>query len=76
MSFLHDLLDLEGKSAVVIGGGGHLCSAMAEGLALSGCNVAIVDLRLEKAVAIGQAINPQKDRKIICLRPTLQSPRI
>ena len=41
--YLTQLFKLEGKTAVVIGGGGHLCSAMAEALAHCGVKVAIVD---------------------------------
>src|SRR5688572_4961372 len=51
-SFLNELFDLQGKVAVVIGGGGHLCSEMARGFARAGCAVAVLDLRIEKARAI------------------------
>ena len=47
--YLNELFNLEGKVAVVIGGGGHLCSAMARGFSRAGCKVAVLDLRLEKA---------------------------
>ena len=40
---------LKDKVAVVIGGGGHLCSAMAKGLAMAGASLVIVDMRIEKA---------------------------
>jgi NAD(P)-dependent dehydrogenase (short-subunit alcohol dehydrogenase family) len=49
MSFVEDLFRLDGKVAVVIGGGGVLAGAMAEGLAKAGAKVAIVDLSLENA---------------------------
>jgi NAD(P)-dependent dehydrogenase (short-subunit alcohol dehydrogenase family) len=51
-TYLNELFNLEGKVAVVIGAGGHLCSEMAKGLARVGCAVAILDLRLEKAEAV------------------------
>lgn len=51
-SYLNSLFNLEGKVAVVIGGGGHLCSEMARGFARVGCAVAVLDLRLEKAKAV------------------------
>src|SRR5687768_1197221 len=51
-AYLNELFNLEGKVAVVIGGGGHLCSEMARGFARAGCAVAVLDLRLEKAKAI------------------------
>ena len=51
-TFLNDLFNLEEKKAVVIGGGGHLCSEMARGLARAGCSVAVLDMRVEKAQAV------------------------
>ena len=49
--FLHSLFSLAGKVAVVIGGTGELCGAMAEGLAGAGAEVAIVGRNQEKAKA-------------------------
>lgn len=51
-NYLNQLFNLAGKVAVVIGGGGHLCSEMARGFARAGCSVAVLDLRPEKAQAI------------------------
>jgi NAD(P)-dependent dehydrogenase (short-subunit alcohol dehydrogenase family) len=51
-SYLNQLFKLEGKVAVVIGGGGYLCSEMARGFARAGCAVAVLDLRPEKATAV------------------------
>lgn len=51
-SYLNELFNLEGKVAVVIGAGGHLCGEMARGLARAGCAVAVLDLRIEKAKAV------------------------
>ncbi len=48
-AYLGDLFGLEGRTAVVIGAGGHLCSALSRGLAGAGCSVALVDVREEKA---------------------------
>lgn len=53
---LENLFSLKNKFAVVIGGGGHLCSAMAEGLAMAGASIAILDLRLEKASKVAKRI--------------------
>ena len=39
--FLSSLFGMEGQVAVVIGGTGVLCGAMAEGLALAGANVIV-----------------------------------
>lgn len=50
--YLQRLFNLHGRVAVVIGGGGHLCSEMARGFARAGCRVAVMDLRPEKARAI------------------------
>tara|TARA_B100001175_G_scaffold309718_1_gene311777 strand:- start:429 stop:1205 length:777 start_codon:yes stop_codon:yes gene_type:complete len=47
--YLNNLFNLKGKVAVVIGGGGYLCSEMSIGLAKAGCKLAILDLRLKKA---------------------------
>ncbi|HRJ46542.1 MAG TPA: SDR family oxidoreductase [Opitutaceae bacterium] len=50
-SFLDQLFGLHGKVAVVIGGTGELCGAMAEGLAGAGAEVVIVGRNVEKAQA-------------------------
>jgi NAD(P)-dependent dehydrogenase (short-subunit alcohol dehydrogenase family) len=50
----NDLLqrfDLSGKVAVITDAGGELCGAVAEGLGTLGVNVAILDIRPEKAAA-------------------------
>lgn len=49
--FLSSLFSLTGKVAVVIGGTGELCGAMAEGLASAGAEVVIVGRSDEKARA-------------------------
>ncbi len=49
-------VDLAGKVAVVTGGGGILCSVMAEALAECGAKVAILDLRKEAADQVAAAI--------------------
>ncbi len=50
-SYLDQLFNLAGKVAVVVGGTGELCGAMAEGLAGAGAEVVIVGRNLEKAQA-------------------------
>ena len=50
-------VDLTGKVAVVTGGGGILCSVMAEALAKAGAKVAILDLREDAAVKVADRIN-------------------
>lgn len=49
--YLQQLFGLTGKVAVVIGGTGELCGAMAEGLARAGAEVVIVGRNPEKAQA-------------------------
>ena len=49
--FLNTLFSLTGKVAVVIGGTGELCGAMAEGLASAGAEVVIGGRNQEKATA-------------------------
>jgi NAD(P)-dependent dehydrogenase (short-subunit alcohol dehydrogenase family) len=48
---LTELFSLSGQVAVVIGGTGELCGAMAEGLALAGAEVVLVGRSEEKAAA-------------------------
>lgn len=48
---LQSLFSLRGKTAVVIGGTGELCGAMAEGLALAGADTVLVGRSEEKAAA-------------------------
>lgn len=50
-NFLNSLFGLDGKVAVVIGGTGELCGAMAEGLAQAGAEVVLVGRSQEKADA-------------------------
>jgi NAD(P)-dependent dehydrogenase (short-subunit alcohol dehydrogenase family) len=49
---VQDLFTLKGKAAAVIGGGGVLGGAMAEGLADAGADAAVVDIDLEKAKSV------------------------
>lgn len=54
--YLKSLFGLDGKVAVVIGGTGELCGAMAEGLAQAGAEVVLVGRSAEKAEARLQRI--------------------
>jgi len=49
MSFIEEMFSLKGKVAVVIGGGGVLGGAIAEGLGKAGANIAIIDPKCDKA---------------------------
>jgi NAD(P)-dependent dehydrogenase (short-subunit alcohol dehydrogenase family) len=48
--------DLSGKVAIITGGGGELCGAMADALGAMGVKVAVLDVSLEKAENRAQAI--------------------
>jgi NAD(P)-dependent dehydrogenase (short-subunit alcohol dehydrogenase family) len=54
-----DLFRLDGKTAVVTGGGGVLGGAIAEGLAAAGAKVAIADVLLENANRVAAGIEAQ-----------------
>lgn len=58
-NFLHNTFSLDKKSAVVIGGGGYLCSEIARGLAGAGAKVSILDIRIEKAEKIVNSIHKE-----------------
>lgn len=49
-------VDLSGKTAVVTGGGGVLCSCFAEALGECGAKVAVLDLSLDAADAVAKRI--------------------
>lgn len=53
---LPDFSDLQGKVAVVTGGGGVLCSTICRALAAAGAKVAVLSRRLEKAEKVASAI--------------------
>ena len=59
MSYLQEKFGFQGKTAVITGGGGTLCSAIAEGFAKAGANVILWDIRQDaltaKAQTVGQA---------------------
>ena len=57
VNYIETLFNLDGKVAAITGGGGYLCSEMARGLAKSGCKVAIMDIRKEKAIKVAEDIN-------------------
>lgn len=63
--YLKSLYSLEGKVAVVIGGGGHLCSEIAFGFARAGARVAVFDLRKEKADSVANLINTEIENSAI-----------
>ena len=54
--YLVEMFGLDGKRAVVIGGGGVLAGAMSEALARAGAKVAILDINLDAAGARAEEI--------------------
>ena len=66
-SYLNELMSLEGKVAVVTGGGGHLCGAMAHGFARAGCAVAVLDIRGEKSEAVADELRSSGFDRIISM---------
>lgn len=67
MSFLDSIFGLDGKVAVVIGGGGVLGGAMAEGLAKAGAKVAILSRTLSKAQAQAKFIKSKLGGEAIAI---------
>jgi NAD(P)-dependent dehydrogenase (short-subunit alcohol dehydrogenase family) len=53
------LFDLNGKNAVILGGGGILGTNMVEGLAEAGANVAICDLKVEITKSLAKKIESE-----------------
>lgn len=68
MSYLDKLFNLDGKVAVVIGAGGHLCSAFAKSYARAGCKVALLDLRLQNAEKVAHELLREGFKDIIPLQ--------
>jgi NAD(P)-dependent dehydrogenase (short-subunit alcohol dehydrogenase family) len=65
--YIDKIFNLKNKVAVVIGGGGHLCSAMSKAYARAGCKVAILDLRVEKAEEIKSQLENEGLTDVIAL---------
>ena len=53
---IHFNVILSGKTAIVTGGSGTLCSAMAYGLAVCGAKVAIIGRNKEKLASISEKL--------------------
>ncbi len=49
-------INLSGKTAIVTGGSGTLCSAMAYGLAVSGAKVALIGRNIEKLASVSEKL--------------------
>ena len=66
-TYISTLFNLEGRTAVVTGAGGYLCSEMAKSFARAGCKVAVLDLRLEKAKAVEDEIRAEGFSDVLSL---------
>jgi len=66
-SYIQKLFDLENKVVAITGAGGHLCSEMIRGFAKAGCSVAILDLRVEKALAVEAELTESGFHDVISL---------
>lgn len=65
-------VDLTGKTAIITGGGGILCSLFAEALALCGAQVSIWDLNVEAAEKVAVKIRANGGAAIACKCNVLQ----
>jgi NAD(P)-dependent dehydrogenase (short-subunit alcohol dehydrogenase family) len=66
-NYINQLFNLEDKVVAITGAGGHLCSEMARGFARAGCEVAVLDIRLEKAVAVQQELKAEGYDRVLPL---------
>jgi len=73
MSYLESRFSLKGKTAIITGGGGTLCGAIAEGFAKSGANVILWDIRPEAMAAKAEAIgkNCSDPSRVACVEVNL-----
>ncbi|MHC4394624.1 MAG: SDR family oxidoreductase [Planctomycetota bacterium] len=73
MSYLENKFSLQDKTAIITGGGGTLCSAIAEGFANAGANVVLWDIRADamdvKAQIIGKSCGAPS--KVACVEVDL-----
>lgn len=63
---------LQGKIAVITGGGGVLCGVLAKALANAGAKIAILDLNLEKAAEVAAVITKHGGEAIVVKANVLQ----
>jgi NAD(P)-dependent dehydrogenase (short-subunit alcohol dehydrogenase family) len=56
MNYIDTLFKLEGKVALITGGGGVLAGAIGRGLAQAGAKIVLADINLERAVANAETI--------------------
>ena len=56
-NYLDYIFGLSGKTALVIGAGGHICSQIARGFSNAGARVFVADIRISKAELVANEIN-------------------
>jgi NAD(P)-dependent dehydrogenase (short-subunit alcohol dehydrogenase family) len=64
MSYIEELFGLQGKTAVIIGGGGVLGGKISESLARAGADIAILDLNAQNAHTQAEALKSHGVRSI------------
>ena len=64
--YLSDLFALQGKTALMIGAGGHLVSALAKGAARSGMQVVCADANTDAAQNVADEITQAGGRAVAC----------
>jgi NAD(P)-dependent dehydrogenase (short-subunit alcohol dehydrogenase family) len=67
LSYIDELFNLAGKVVAITGAGGHLCSEMIRGFARAGCSVAILDLRIEKSLAVEAELRESGFQEVMSL---------
>ena len=55
-NYIEKLFNLKDKVAVVVGGGGHICSEIVKAFAMTGCKVAILDIRMKKSLLVEKSL--------------------
>ena len=75
MSYLQNKFGLQGKTAIITGGGGTLCSSIAEGFANAGANIVLWDIRAEAMDAKARVITEScgDASKVACVKVDLTS---
>lgn len=73
MRSLEELMDLNGRTAVITGGGGHIGGAMAEALTELGCGVCLVDVDEAKLADAAASLKAARDVPVEVLRVDLEN---
>ena len=72
MTYIDKMFNLNGKIAVVIGAGGHLCSEMARGFANAGCAVILLDANISGAEDVASKIRDDGGRALALKMDVIQ----